>query len=652
MGWFAETFQKHRHLDSRGFLLGLAAVLVPIMIVMVVAYQSHVRQEALRAHRVYWNDLVTKSAEGTAEEAFRWLIDHPDDPANLIFARLRQAPTTAAPTTVSMTLSEAQLPFIAALRVSYDGIDVIRSVSLTLSGIKPLFTAVAVPPAGFDPRTQGQIYPDPTDVLGLLKVEIEADYRGFKRKFVVVRDLKAINILPGIFGQFTLFVKEKKNGTNNDWNKLRNSSRVSPAFLDSFGFIQPDANTLNNPITLIHHPDDVIRTCSPSEIPEDSVAPPIPADWASMNLTRRGWVYMGRSQDSGPLQYYIFQPMHGDVKIAANHPTLPAAFQNRPHLFYGGTYMLSDRSKLYYLLRDDSPTSPPWNNFFPNKGGINLPAANLVDASGTPLIGWVAWQSRFGLMSMTKELLESLSFYHLLKSYYEHPQHQVGDTPSSLESSHASLILPMGDMFPLNSSQIADRRSPTIILGAWLRFMQVGNIVQVDEDIESALDETPPGDWLKRLNSPANLMAPVKYYLPFFPINANRPPLQPPIVSLDFLNDRLGWANYPVWGKVNDYFTDDPVDFAKVPYNVVTHIFEKLGDPINIYEIVMTKMLVYPGMMIFEQMMNDNMRGIPISLFVPGGAAPTDPPLKLKNLPAELSAVLHGAVVVHLFLAQ
>ena len=633
---------KQSHSGNRGFLLGLVAVLVPIMIVMVVAYQSHVRQEALRAHRVYWNDLVTKSAEGVAEEAFRWLIDNPADPANLIFARLRQPPAAAAPTTVTMTLSEAQLPFIAELRASYDGIDVIKRVTLTLSGIKPLFTPVTVPPAGFDPRTQGQIYPDPTDVFGLLKAEIEADYRGFKRKFVVVRDLKAINILPGVFGQFTLFVKEKKNGYDYDWNKLRNSSRVSPPFLDSFGFIQPEANAMNNPVTLIHHPDDVIRTCSPSEIPEDSVAPPIPADWASIDLTRRGWAYFGRSQDSGPLQYYIYQPMHGDVKIAANHPTLPAAFQGRPHLFYGGTYMLSDRSKLYYLLRDDSPTSPAWTNFFPNSGGINLPAAGLVDASGTPLVGWIAWQSRFGLMSMTRPVLESFAFYDLLKSYYEHPQHQVGDTSGSLETAHASLILPMGDMFPLGSSQIADRRSPTVVLGAWLRFLQVGNIVQVDDDIKTALAETPPGDWLKRLNSPANLVQPITYYFPFFPINVNRQ-VSPPAVSFDLANDKLGWANYPVWGKVDDSTAADTADFARVAYNVFTHIFQKIGNPQEVYEIVMTKMLVYPAMMIYEQMLNDNMRGLPISLFVPGGAAPTDPALKLKNMPAGLAAVLHGA---------
>ena len=118
---------------NRGFLLGLAAVLIPIMIVMVVAYQSHVRQEALRAHRVYWNDLVTKASEGVAEEAFRWLQDNPEDPANLIFARLRDT-GTSAPDTVSMQLTATQLPFINFLRDSYDGIEVIKKVTLTLSG--------------------------------------------------------------------------------------------------------------------------------------------------------------------------------------------------------------------------------------------------------------------------------------------------------------------------------------------------------------------------------------------------------------------------------------------------------------------------------------------------------------------------------------
>lgn len=626
---------------NRGFLLGLAAVLIPIMIVMVVAYQSHVRQEALRAHRVYWNDLVTKASEGVAEEAFRWLQDNPEDPANLIFARLRDT-GTSAPDTVSMQLTATQLPFINFLRDSYDGIEVIKKVTLTLSGITPLFMPVAVPPAAFDPKTQGQIYPDPTDVFGLLKAEIEADFRGFRRKFVVVRDIKAINILPSVFGKFTLFVREKKNGIDYDWNRLRNSSRVSPPFLDSFGFVEPDSNALNNPLTLIHHSDDENRVCNTSAIPEDSVAPPIPTDWASIDLLKRGWVFFGRSPDSGPLQYYIFQPMHGDVKIAANHATLPSAFQNKFHLFYGGSYMLSDRSKLYYLLRDDSPTSPPWSNFFPNSGGINMPASGLVDGDGTNLRGWMAWQTRFGLMSMSRELLEAVSLYHLLVSYYEHPQHQVGDTAASLESVHSSLILPMGDMFPLSSSQIADRRSPTIMLGAWLRFLQVGNIAQIDDDMKTALDQTPPGDWLRQLDSPVNAVKPVKYFFPYFPINANRQ-VNPPNFSLEFGNDRVGWANYPVWGRVDDDIGTATADFAKVAYNVYTNIFEKIGNPLEICDIIMTKMLVYPGMIVFEQMINDNMRGTAVSLFVPGGNAPSDPPLRLKTLPAQLADVLHGA---------
>jgi hypothetical protein len=626
--------------ERNGFLLPLIAVLIPIMVIMVVAYQSHVKQEALRAHRVYWNDLIIKAAEGVAEEAFRWLIDNPQDPRNKIFERLRNT-SASAPNNINMQLTAAQLPYINWLKETFGNTDVITRVSLNLSDIKPLFQPVAVPPPSFNPKIQGQIYPEPSDTFGLLKAEIEANYRGLKRKFVVVRDLKAVNILPSVFGKFTLFVKEKRNGLENDWNQLKNSSTAAPLFLDSYGFVNPNPNSLNNPITLIHSQEDEHRTCNASEIIQASVSPPIPTAWNNIDLRKRGWVYFGKSPDRSPLQYYVFQPMHGDVKVAANDADLPAHLHNRFHMFYGGSYMLSDRSKLYYLLRDENANTPEWSSFFPNGGGFNLPASGLQDADNRPLNGWIAWQTRFGLMSLTKTLLQRASLYDILKNYYEHPNHRVGATSASLESPHASIILPMGDMYPLNSTTIADRRSPTLMLGAWLRFLQVGNIVQIDDDMASALEQNPPADWLAELTSPTNVAQPTTFYSPNFPITVDES-ANPPAITFDTTNDKLGWSNYANWAKVNDDRGLQPTDFAKVTYNVYTHILEKIGDPISTFDIIMTKMLLYPGMILYEQIINDNMRNALISLFVPGGKAASDPQRKLETFSAELASVLQS----------
>ena len=74
-----------------GFLLPLVVVVVTIGILLGMAYNSFARNEARRVHRTYWNDLLTKVAEGVGEEAYAWFIANPDND----IVRFFTAPDTA-----------------------------------------------------------------------------------------------------------------------------------------------------------------------------------------------------------------------------------------------------------------------------------------------------------------------------------------------------------------------------------------------------------------------------------------------------------------------------------------------------------------------------------------------------------------------------
>ncbi|MBF0498918.1 MAG: hypothetical protein HQM09_02190 [Candidatus Riflebacteria bacterium] len=620
-----------KRMGKNGFMLALAAVLIPMLLLLTFSYSSRVRQEALRAHRVYWNDLVTKAAEGVAEEAFAWFISNQDNADNKIALFLKGKPGGDK----SITLSTGQIKFIDQLRKANGDSDVITKCTMKLVEEKPFYNSITSLPANFDAASRALIYPDP-DMYGLLKVEVEANYHGFRRKYVVIRELKAVNILPGIFGQFTLFVKEKGDETDYDWNHLKNNSTPTPSpVIDTSGFVKKDSSELSNPVVLINDKSDATRTCNKSDIGANDVTPPAPSSWNNLDLTRRGWVFMGRNLQKGPLQDYVFHPMNGDVRTACDSPSADK------FLFFGGNFMLSNHTKLWYLLHLNDSNRPPFAHITSGRFEVPVPSPDLKDASRYQ-IGWIVWQTRFGFMSLTKNLLQAIPlspppglprYYDLIKNYYEDPRHNVGETGNS-ELPHSSLILPMGDIFPLDSATISDRRSPTVMMGVWLRFLQVGKVVQIDDNIKSALDMNPVGDWVEKLDDPLNTVKPTTFWFPYFPIHADRS-VSPPTISFGPEPDFVGWNNYLNWAKVDDSSSAGVADFAKVTYNVIGHIAKSFGDERDPYEIVMTKFLEVPGMLIYDFLVGQNMRGAVPSLFVPRS------PYKLENFnPANLGTVL------------
>ncbi|MBF0410362.1 MAG: hypothetical protein HQM10_23650 [Candidatus Riflebacteria bacterium] len=651
--------KMHIYALRRGFVLPLSVVLIPIALLLLFSYNNYIKQEALLAHRVYWNDLITKATEGCAEEAFSWFSKNQFNSENAIAVYLRDTGRSnsfpSSPEPVMQHLGSRELACIKEFS-GYFGENIIQSVQISLNEVRHFYKPVTFPQANFDPINSGMIFPDNVDTYGLLKVEIEASYRGLQRKFTAIRDLKCVSILPGIFSQFTLFVKEKLDGQSGDWNQLRNNTSESTATLDTIGIIRKDSAGMNNPITLIHSSDDIKRTFAMSDIKKNDVSPEIGPDWKNIDLTKRGWVFMGRNSTPGILQYYVFHPMFGDIFAASklySDSSLPMGHPREPWLYYGGTFMLSNHSKMWYSIRVDDPAIPRFFNHH------SIPGSGLREGI-RKLYGWMIWQQRMGYTSINKNILSSyalsyggITLYDILRNYFEDPSYLFGDTPGCVELPHSSIILPMGDLFPESESSLIDRRSPSLMFGVWLKFMQVGNLRQIEDGILPGLTDPLPesgtgSDWLDLYKSSANVISPVQFWFPYFPITLSRDTNRI-VAVLNQAKDRIGWAN-SYWSTVDDGITLPGADFARVRYNVA-EILPHFGDPKVVHESLMTKFLVYPGMMIYEQLVGNNMRGSKPSLFVPGGELPADPPLSLKQLPENLSIVLkaidsHNAPVV------
>ncbi|NLI75559.1 MAG: hypothetical protein GX442_03850 [Candidatus Riflebacteria bacterium] len=542
-----------------------------MILLVVFAYNSFTREEALRVHRIFWNDMLTKVGEGIGEEAFSWFLANP---GNEIEAFLTDPATTDS--------QEKSLDLLGKLRFSARlGGPRVDRCQLTACRLHRFFSPPSLP-ADFTSVSKGVIYPDATERYALLKVEVTVSYQRYRRTYEALREVKAVNILPGVFGQFTLFVKDKKPGPTGDPNQLKTETeRTSVLVMDGFA----DATTpLGNPLTLIHHPDDAARS---TPLPAAGKVSP---DWAGgvPDFTRRGWVFLGSTLRTPPFHAWILHPMQGDIT--------PAAARPEAHRFYGGNFQLANHTVLIYhtkmpALAALSPPVPPPT--------VSLTAPPFNGDPGHPFIGWMIAIKRFGFLSLTPAVMQALSAGQLFGSYYDDPDHAG-------ESTHGSLLLPFGSLYPVSGSTVADQRSPTILLGpAGIRFIQVGGIWQIDQTTSDAF--AAGTDMLAAYESQAENDRSQSAYIPYFPIRGNAlVPGKP---------DRIGWNNYLVWAAVGEKGAGNPGafparDWAAVNYNMLTHVLGGgMTPPIpTYYGLVMCNLILVHAMQACEQILANNMR--------------------------------------------
>jgi hypothetical protein len=575
------------YISKRGFVLFALLAIIPVLVILVFSYNQFAQTETLRAHRIFWNDALTKVAEGTAEEAFSWFMANPENELALYIN------SQGGQSSIDL-LSETNMKFPETIEGPQ-----VTSCIMSVSKIENLYNTSGLP-SSFSATSDGYIHPNPSDRFGILKVEAEVEYHSFSRKYEVHREVKSVNILPEIFSQFTLFIKEKRDGANNDWNQLRvDKNNILTGFADP-------SSSQGNPLTLIHCGEDSTRT---STMPgPDNVAP----DWcpSSFDLNKRGWVFLGSTLSSGSFKSWIFHPLHGDLSAAATKPM--------PHRYFGGNFMLSNHTVLVYHTK-----MPSLSAFSPPIPATDLSTAPFDgDPDGIPFIGAMFQLSRFGFLSGDQPMMDYFGLGNLYRNYYADPEHG--------ESVHSSLILPFGSIYPISNSTLADHRSPTIVMGpSAMGMLQTGTILQMDQDIENA--RIAGQDMVAAYDSQPDNEKPASVFIPYYPIKNGSLITGKPQQPAWNLNAGLGgWAEIPEKGLGNPA-AYPARDWAAVSWNFVEHI---LGIPAY-YELVMSKPLIVHIMNCYELIVNNNMK----SVANPSGWIPLPASRSLNSIPATIQPV-------------
>lgn len=514
---------------SGGFILMAVCVLLAIVVVLGFTYNSLIRSESRRVHWHYWNEKVVKAAEGAGEEAFSWFLSHPAPEENELLAFLTDTKTITGKEGIAgseLDLTK-KLPF-----ANQFGSDVtIEECRMTATRVHNFFTpdgkdaeCLKMPSSpDFSAKNNGYIFPYPIERYGLLKVSIVVSGKNgvFRRRYEVVREFKIVNILPEIFGQFTLFVKEAKPDKG-DWNGLTSPTIREKGFYNN-GFADSES-PFSNPMVLIHHPDDAVRSVALSEIGASDVSP----NWnIPVDPTSRGWVFVGAN--------WFWQPFAGAItNVEARSP-------GKSEAFLGSDFILSNYQMMAYHtgmeeLRNREPRIPPYPlSWTPNPfvcGGTDLLAdyESSKHAKDERYIfkGVMFILQRFGFYSLSPRIwnavmgprVKSIYGWELRKGKETHPlQNYYAADQNKHLSFNGSLVYPMGDLF-IADGHVVDRRSPTVVLGPLLlRFEQQTCYFQIYGAVKHAIEVGKKNFWDVYLNDVLNKKpVPNFQYLPFFPI--------------------------------------------------------------------------------------------------------------------------------------
>lgn len=605
--------------QRRGFVLMTMCILLLIVVILGFAYNRLIRSESQRIHWHYWNEKLTKAAEGAGEAAFSWFLSHPAPEENQLIKFL----TSNNVITEKDGNSESELDLTSYIpfKLQFGNDITIEECKIAATRIHNFFApdgrdteCLKMPSSkDFSAKKNGYIFPYPIERYGLLKVSIAVSGKNglFKRKYEVIREFKIVNILPEIFGQFTLFVKEN-NSENKDWNQLKSQTIKGEGFYNN-GFAD-SSSPFSNPMMLIHHPDDYNRTAEISSLKSSDVSP----DWNSkVELSKRGWVFIGAN--------WIWQPFAGSISNpeAKNFDSSEA--------FIGSDFILSNHQMMAYHtamneLRKREPRIPPYPfSWTPDPfvcGGTDLLAD--YESNSHPKDTRYIFQGvmfilqRFGFYSLSPKLWKTImtprikSVYgwglregketHPLQNFYSADQNQN-------LSFDGSLVYPMGDLFVSNGT-INDRRSPTVVLGPLLlRFEQHTCYFQIYGSVRRAIEKGLKSFWDVYLNDVvAKKPVPNFQYLPFFPITDATKQYsfyKNPNEEIKF--EKSGGMDS--WDQIEEkycYNRDQCLEreYAAIEWKLVKDI---LGTKDYVAEFMSKSIEAYP-MAAFDQIVQNNMR--------------------------------------------
>jgi hypothetical protein len=569
-------------LASRGFILPLVVSLIFIVAILAFSYNMRSREEAWRVHRLYFSDLLTKSAEGLGEAAFAWFQANPN---NDLARKIRGDPSGT--TFVSLL---GKLP--VELRMNEIGV-VVKDCRISIVCDYPFLESEKGPngfPPGFSTSDGGFLFPDFRERYGLLKVEVEVYtlHKNFSRKYEVLREFRAIHLLPSIFSQFTLFVKNKKPLFSGDPNHLK--MKLGPIGQSEFSGYTDETKPLGNPMILIHHVQERNRL-----VPKDSRSPnnTVSIPWTEpLDLKNRGWVFLGsldnslpvNSVDNFPFRMWLLNVFQGHV-FQANTKTLPG------QRFFGQLFMLPTfRWLLFHTSMADFSHRgiPPDPNLFSNPPFTG-------DALGIPFRGTFFFCSREGYFSGHGSRAAE---YSIPSKHFQNYFDETRNFFHKNESIDGPLIHLFGDLFPSpgrERTQLVDERSPTLVLGnAMFRFKQITRVSQMGEERYKWVSTNDMANFFNRNEQLPPSQKPSNEAIPYFPFRGATLDPRLPLPLAEFQSD-------PTWQTVTER---NPAgrEYAAVSYPFL----DIIGSQEN-YKSLMSKFITALPAQIFENILQNNM---------------------------------------------
>lgn len=203
-----------RHPDKKGFILYFAIGIMFLIAMLVFAYNTFVRGDAVLTFHVVdveASDAITQSVLNIAIKELYLNINNFD----VVVGK-------------KTWLDLGRDPYLKIYTDKYG-----RSFSFEAA-----FTAISKYPF---PKSAGlKSPPDPQEGFGTILVEVATSYKGIKRFMKDVREYKLVNVIPPIYSHFTLFVKDAgRDGQPLKYNVVmcdedgKCVSEIKPLFLDN-----------------------------------------------------------------------------------------------------------------------------------------------------------------------------------------------------------------------------------------------------------------------------------------------------------------------------------------------------------------------------------------------------------------------------------
>jgi len=556
--------------------LPMVMSLVVVVTTLAFLYYQRAREESWRVHRLFYNDLLTKAAEGLAESAFAWFQANPSNP--IILGVLN-----------NQTLPIVNLKGILPAEIEFAKRNVgVNSFKLSLICVEKYMSGkngINGFPEVFSSENDGYFFPDNREVYGLLKVEVEvfAEFRKFSRKYEALRELRCISLLPSFFGKFTLFVQNKKPLLNGDPNQMK--VRIGTNLNDFAGhacYLAP----INNPLVLVHSPMEMDRIVGRDELVDENSVAPTWKDPEQFRLDNRGWTFLGPVDANSAVSSYANYPfrlwglntVNGRVNAARTKSQVGATY-------FAQGFMMTTYSELFYhtsMPTLNSKGIPPSPTIFENP-----PFSE--DPDGIPFRGTIMTLSRGGYSSTYNLRPDFMEIPRVFLNYFS----PTRNPKCSKEPVDPSLLHIFGDLYPLpgqESSKICDQRSPTLVFGnVTIRLLQRSWMRQMGEIIHQWIVNNEL-DIVSRIRDLAGHERGKNHPIPYFPFKNSSPDSAYTVPFNEFSNE-IEWKQNSEIFRTNrhyaavNYFITDIIGQGKMFENLMSKIIQII--PMHIVEIIL-----------------------------------------------------------------